>query len=109
VGVSGGVPLGSIKWNYDLSITNGFSLLSDGQLTNVNLSANSRNKTYTGRLGLLPLSNNSLEIGVSGMTGGLANGDVQFQNPRLSMYAFDLNYVKNIQGLQVNVKGNIIS
>jgi hypothetical protein len=104
VGISGGLPCGSIKWNYDFSITNGFSLLPNGQFQNVNLSTNSRNKTFTGRLGLLPLSNNSLEIGVSGMTGGLANGNTQFQDARINMYALDLNFVQNVSPLQINVK-----
>jgi len=74
VGVSGGLPLGSMKWNYDLAITNGLTIdpnVNNGTLTNINLGAASRNKTFVGRLGLLPFSNSSLEIGVSGMTGGV--------------------------------------
>jgi hypothetical protein len=104
VGLSGGLPLGSIKWNYDLSVTNGFALLANGQIQKINLSANSRGKTFTGRIGLLPISDNSLEIGISGMTGGLANGNPQFQNARTNQYALDLNYVKNISLIQINVK-----
>ncbi len=104
VEVSGGVPLGSIKWNYDLSITNGMSLMPDGQLQSIGLNSNARNKTLTGRLGLLPLSNSSLEVGVSGMHGGVANGDARFQNAITDMVAFDLNYVKIFMPFQVNVK-----
>jgi hypothetical protein len=103
-GASGGIQLGSIKWNYDLSVTNGLMLNPDGTLQSINLGAAGRGKTYTGRLGLLPLSNNSLEIGLSGMTGDVANGDPQYQGTRANFYAFDLNYVKNLSPFQVNVK-----
>ncbi|MBS1542935.1 MAG: hypothetical protein JST14_04840 [Bacteroidetes bacterium] len=104
VGVSGGKQMGSMKWNYDLSITNGFVLQNDGQLQNTNLGTVGRGRTYTGRLGLLPLSDNSLELGVSGLTGDASNGNPQYQNARVDMYAFDLNYVKNISPWQINIK-----
>jgi len=105
VEVSGGLPLGSMKWNYDLSVTNGLNLMPDGTLSSVNLGANSRTKTFTGRLGLLPLHDNSLELGVSAMTGGVANGQAQFSNGRADLYALDLNYVKNVDPFQINIKG----
>src|SRR5258708_20508167 len=63
VEVSGGLPLGSMKWNYDLSLTNGLSLMPDGEMQSVGLNTNARNKTLTGRMGLLPFSNSSLELG----------------------------------------------
>jgi hypothetical protein len=104
VGVSGGLHLQNMKWNYDLSVTNGLMLMPDGTLSSVNLGAASRNKTFTGRFGLLPFSNNSLEIGVSGMTGGVANGQQQYLNTTANLYAFDFNYVQNYFPFQVNVK-----
>lgn len=104
VEISGGLPLGTVKWNYDLSITNGMSLLPNGSLQGVNLNSNARDKTFTGRLGLLPFSNNSLEIGVSGMHGGVANGDTRFQNAKVDMFAFDFNFVKNFNPFQINIK-----
>jgi len=104
VGVSGGMYLNTIKWNYDFSITNGMSLMSDGRLQNVFLGSSSRNKTFTGRLGILPFSDNTLELGISGMTGGVANGNPQYQNTRANLYAFDFNFVKNFLPIQVNVK-----
>lgn len=106
-GVSGGLPLGSMKWNYDLAITNGLTIdptANNGTLTNVNLGAASRNKTFVGRLGLLPFSNNSLEIGVSGMTGGVSNGNTIYQSVRADLYAFDFNFVKNVSPIQINIK-----
>lgn len=104
VGASGGMYLGSMKWNYDLAISNGFSLQSNGQLQNVNLGAKGNGQTFTGRFGILPLFDNSLEIGISGLTGGLANTNASFISPKVNMYAFDLNYVKNIKVFQLNIK-----
>ncbi len=111
VGISGGLHMGSMKWNYDLSLTNGMTLTSNGQLQSINLGSASREKTFTGRLGLLPFSNNSLEIGVSGMTGGVANGSPQYQGARADLFAFDFNYVKNFSPIQVNIKSqyNVIN
>ncbi len=103
-GISGGLHLQNMKWNYDLSVTNGLQLMPDGTLSSVNLGANARNKTFTGRLGLLPFSDNSLEIGVSGMTGGVDNAQNKFGNATANLYAFDLNYVKNYFPFQFNVK-----
>jgi hypothetical protein len=106
-GVSGGLPLGSMKWNYDLAVTNGLTIdptANNGTLTNVNLGAASRNKTFVGRLGLLPFSNSSLEIGASGMTGGVANGNTVYQDVRADLYAFDFNLVKNVSPVQINIK-----
>lgn len=104
VGASGGMHLGSMKWNYDVCVTNGVSLTQNGQLQSINLNSNSRSKAFTGRLGILPFSNNSLEMGVSGMTGNVANGNTQFQNAQSYLYAFDFNYVKNFNPIQVNLK-----
>ncbi len=106
-GISGGLPLGSMKWNYDLAVTNGLTIdptVNNGTLTNVNLGSASRNKTFVGRLGLLPFSNNSLEIGVSGMTGGVSNGNTTYQDVRADLYAFDFNFVKNVSPVQINIK-----
>jgi hypothetical protein len=106
-GISGGLPLGSMKWNYDLAVTNGLTIdpsVNNGTLTNVNLGAASRNKTFVGRLGLLPFSNSSVEIGVSGMTGGVSNGNTVYQDVRADLYAFDFNLVKNVSPVQINVK-----
>jgi hypothetical protein len=114
VGISGGLPLGSMKWNYDLAVTNGLTIdpsVNNGTLTNVNLGAASRNKTFVGRLGLLPFSNSSLEIGVSGMTGGVSNGNTVYQDVRADLYAFDFNLVENVSPIQINIKSqyNVIN
>lgn len=111
VEVEGGLPLGSMKMNYDIALTNGMQLMPDGTLTGGNITDNNNNKTVTARLGLLPFSNSSLEIGVSGMFGKVGNTETAFQNAKGNMYAFDLNYVKALNPILLNIKAqyNIIN
>ena len=105
VGVSGGLPLGNMKWSYDLSLTNGLQLLPDGEIQNVGIVDNNKNKTVTGRLGFLPFSNSSLEIGVSGLYGGVADAGSNYNNANTTMYGVDLSYVKNFNPFLINLKG----
>src|SRR5579871_371376 len=104
VEVEGGLPLGNMKMNYDLALTNGNQLNPDGTLTNGNIVDNNNNKTVTGRLGLLPFSNSSLEIGVSGMFGKVGDQGALVQNTSGNLYAFDLNYVKTLSPILLNIK-----
>jgi len=105
IGVSGGYPLGSMKWSYDVSLTNGLQLLPDGELQNAGVVDNNTNKTITGRLALLPLSNSSLEIGVSALFGGVADAGSSFSNANTNMYAADLSFVHTFNPFLVNIKG----
>ncbi|HEY8782510.1 MAG TPA: hypothetical protein VIM16_12880 [Mucilaginibacter sp.] len=105
VGVSGGFPLGDMKWSYDVSLTNGLQLLPDGELQGAGVIDNNNNKTLTGRVALLPLSNSSLEIGVSALHGGVADIGSNFDNANTTMYAADLSYVHLFNPLLVNIKG----
>lgn len=105
VEVEGGLPMGDMKWSYDISLTNGNQLLKDGTIQNAGLIDNNNNKTLTGRLSLLPFSNSSLELGVSGLYGGVGDVNTTYKNATSQMYAFDLNYVKSIYGILLNVKG----
>jgi len=118
VELEGGFPLGSMKWSYDVALSNGFQLNNDGTIQGVGISAINNGKTGTGRLALLPLSNSSLEIGVSGLYGSLAtpqgatftNTDTtSTKGPTVSMFAVDINFVKNISPVQINVKGQYSS
>ncbi len=105
VGVSGGLPLGSMKWSYDVSLTNGLQLLPDGELQGAGVADNNNNKTVSGRLSLLPLSNSSLEIGVSALHGGVADVGSGYNNANVTMYGADINFVKTIDPLLINIKG----
>ena len=105
VEMEGGIQAGIMKWNYDVSLTNGMQLLPDGQLQSSGISDNNNNKTLTGRIGWLPFSNSSLELGVSGLTGKVGDAGSNFKNVQANMYAFDMNLVENIKPFQLNVKG----
>ncbi len=105
VEVEGGLPLGNMKWSYDVSLTNGMQLLKDGTLQNAGIVDNNQNKTVTGRLSLLPFSNSCLEIGVSGLYGKVGDAGSNQTAAVSSMYAFDLNFVKKMGSLLVNIKG----
>ncbi|MDQ6814347.1 MAG: hypothetical protein M3040_11460 [Bacteroidota bacterium] len=102
--VEGGLPMGNMKMNYDVALSNGNQLLADGSLSSGNIEDNNNNKNITARLGLLPFSNSSLEVGVSGMFGKVGDRNAGFQNVTGDMYAFDLNYVKTFNAVLVNVK-----
>lgn len=105
IGLSGGYPIGSMKWSYDVSLTNGLQLLPDGELQNAGIIDNNINKTVSGRLALLPFANSSLEIGVSALLGRVGDADAGNKNARTRMYAADLNYVKSFDPFLINVKG----
>lgn len=108
VEAEGGLALGSMKCSYDIAVSNGFQLNPDGTIANVGISAISRGKTVCGRLGWLPLSNSSLELGVSGLMGSLATpvGDTNVYNkPMVTMYAGDINFIQDVRPFQLNFKG----
>ena len=114
VEVQGGFPLGSMKWSYDVALSNGFQLNNDGTISGVGISALNNGKTVTGRLALLPLSNSSLEIGVSSLMGSLATptgatfsniNPTDTKGPMVNMYAVDLNFVRIVNPVQINIKG----
>jgi hypothetical protein len=102
--VEGGLPMGSMKLNYDFALTNGLQLNADGTLSSGNIVANNNNKTFTGRIGILPLSNSSLELGVSGMFGDAGTPGTFSEGVKAKLYAFDLNYVKTFIPVLVNIK-----
>jgi hypothetical protein len=99
----GGVPLGSSKMNYSVFLANGAQLITDpanpskqGTLTYGNAEAISKKLTVGGRLGLLPLSNSSLELGVSYRNGNVGDANSDYKNVNAQIYALDLSYVKQL-------------
>ena len=104
----GGFHAGSMKWSYDIALSNGMQLLPDGTLQNAGgtgLVDNNTNKTVTGRLGWLPFGNSALELGVSMMTGKVGDAGSTYENVKLNMYAIDLSLVENLKPFQLNIKG----
>lgn len=104
VEVEGGFPLGTMKWSYDVALTNGMQLLLDGELDGTGISDINLNKTVSGRFGLLPFSNSSLEVGVSGLYGNVAAPGSGFVNANTSMFAGDLSFVRTFHPFLVNIK-----
>ncbi|MEO8795059.1 MAG: hypothetical protein ABI390_06295 [Daejeonella sp.] len=109
VGAEGGLPLGNIKIDYDLYISNGPQLLTDaenaGQFEYEAYTSNNKFSAIGGRVAILPFSNSSLEVGYSfqsksktGETG------TSFQNVGVLMQAVDLNYFHNIPGIKSTVR-----
>lgn len=109
--IEGGLPLGNMKWSYDVAITNGMQLLPDGQLQGAGITDNNVNKTFSGRVALLPLTNSSLEIGFSALTGKVGDQGSLYANAHTNMYAFDLNFVQAIKPFTANIKAqyNIVN
>jgi hypothetical protein len=103
--VEGGLQLGNMKGNYDVSLTNGNQLLADGEMQGIGTVDNNMNKTVTARLGFLPFSNSSLEIGVSGQTGTVGDAGATNQSSKSNAFAIDLNYVKLFSPILINIKG----
>ena len=119
VEAEGGLQLGNMKASYDVSLTTGFQMLhdkvQDGVLQNPNgsgLTDNNNNKTLCGRFALLPFSNSSLEVGLSGLIGNVSDThDTLYKSTTTNMYAVDLTYVKDINPSLLNIKGqyNVIN
>ena len=105
IGFSGGFPLGDMKWGYDVSLTNGLQLLPDGELQNAGIVDNNKGKMISGRVSLLPLSNSSLEIGVSALHSNAGDAGSTFTNANVTTYGADINFVKTFNPILVNVKG----
>lgn len=104
-GVEGGFQTGTMKWNYDVTLSNGLALQPDGTLSNAGIVDQNKNKTFTGRLGWLPFANSSLEIGASMMTGKVGSLDQSNEQLKANLYAMDMNLVENINTFQLNIKG----
>jgi len=103
--LEGGIQAGTMKWSYDVAISNGMKLNPDGTTDNAGISDNNKNKTITARIGWLPLSNSSVELGASIMTGKVGDAGTTAENIKANLYALDLNIVENIKPFQLNIKG----
>lgn len=99
----GGVPLGSAKMNYSVFLSNGAQLVTDpaeaekqGTLIYGNAEPVGKKLTVGGRLGLLPLSNSSLEVGVSYRNGNVSDEEGEVNNITANAYALDFTYVEQL-------------
>ncbi len=93
--------------NYSIYLVNGPNLNDGseepeeaGKLHYDNFEDNNKNKTIGGRIGVLPLADATLEIGISGQFGTVGNSNSEYQNVKAQLYSIDLSYVKNINFLK---------
>lgn len=107
LGLRGGIPLNNAKMNYTVFLSNGAMIdTTSGQLTFDNMLDNNGNKAVGGRIGFLPTSNSSLEIGVSGYFANVGDKDTRFSNLNTNIFAADLTYVKLFSGFgKVDLRG----
>lgn len=116
VDVRGCIPMGPSKLNWVFYVCNGPKLHTEkemgGLLQYENWNDNNSNKEVGGRIGFLPFTNSSLEIGVSGKYGIAGNeGDSLYKNIGATAYAVDLSYVKSIEAIRstINLRGQFNS
>lgn len=108
VELRGNFDLGGPQINYSVYSTNGPRLKDGteeaeaaGLLDFKNFEDNNLNKAFGGRLGVLPFSDSSTELGFSAYTTGGAGGeDTDYENTGAFLYALDLSYVKQISPLK---------
>lgn len=110
VELAGGAQLGKSKINYVAYLSNGPNLIADptnpmmsGMLMYENYSDNNNNKAVGGRVGFLPLSNSSLEIGFSGQVAKVGDKNSIYENIGARMFAFDLTYIHKLDFIKSNI------
>jgi hypothetical protein len=105
IGAQGGFGTGNAKINYELYISNGPILLTTpeeaGQFDYEAYVGNNKGKATGGRIGILPLTNSSLEIGFSYQE-KMKTGEPgsSYENVAVHMQAIDLNYFGHLVPLQ---------
>jgi len=106
VGLKGVLPAGNMKFTYDIYVANGGILdPSTGDVEMESFADNNKNKAIGGRLAVLPLSNSSLEIGVSGYTAKIGDPGSMYENTRAKIFAVDVNFVKATAAGIIDIKG----
>jgi hypothetical protein len=108
-GAQGGFGVGDVKFNYDLYVSNGPILLTEpenaGQFDYESYIGNNKGKAVGGRVGFLPLSNSSVEIGFSFQSkSNTGDAGSPYENVGLQMQAVDFNYYGHIVPLQSDVR-----
>lgn len=100
---NGGAPIGPSKINYALYVSNGPSLDTGeeepheaGMLNYGSTADNNKNKAVGGRLGILPISNSSLELGGSAQFAKVGAAGSEFEDVRTAMFAADLTYINQL-------------
>ncbi len=110
VELRGGIPVGVAKMSYSVYVING-PVLNDGsdptlepeEAGKVNYEPTgeleSENKAIGGRVSLLPFSNSSMEIGLSGFYSNVGQKGTEYEDVTLFAYALDFSFVKKVSFL----------
>lgn len=105
VDLRGAFRVGASTMNYSVYSTNGPALITpnsndpmeSGMLTFGNLKDNNNSRAYGGRIGLLPFSDSSTEIGFSYCTtNNVGDKGSVYENLGSKLYAIDFSFVKQI-------------
>ena len=107
VELRGAFDLGGPSLNYSIYSTNGPRLKDGsvepeeaGMLLFQNYEDNNTSKAFGGRLGLLPFSDSSTEIGISAYSSsGTGNKETIYENIGAFLYAIDFSFVKQVTPL----------
>ncbi|MFY9308275.1 MAG: hypothetical protein WAQ28_04410 [Bacteroidia bacterium] len=105
--LSGGIPIGPSKMNYAVYVSNGPQLNTgedepgeEGMLIYENSLDNNLNKALGGRLGILPFSNSSLELGGSAQYAMIGDEGSNYENVTSLMYSADLSFTQQVDFLK---------
>jgi len=110
----GGAYAGNLKYNYSFYTFNGPQFNNGdeheddaGKLEYGVIADNNRNKSLGGRLGILPFTNSSLELGFSAKFATVGARKSEFEDVSSQLYALDLTYVKYLSFLKsvVDLRG----
>lgn len=109
IGAQGGFGIGDSKINYDFYLSNGPILLTDpenaGQFDYEAYVGNNKGKAIGGRIGFLPLTNSSLEVGYSFQhKSNTGDPGTPYENVGLFMQAVDLNYYGHLNSIKSDVR-----
>jgi hypothetical protein len=109
IGAQGGFGIGDSKINYDFYLSNGPILLTDpenaGQFDYEAYIGNNKGKAVGGRIGFLPLTNSSLEVGYSFQhKSNTGDPGTPYENVGLFMQAVDLNYYGHLNSIKSDVR-----
>ncbi len=104
----GAFPIGSSTLNYSVYVTNGPRLKTGviepdeaGMLLFQNFEDNNLSKAVGGRIGFLPFSNSSVEIGLSAYSAGsVGDQNSQYNGVDAFLWAADFSFVKQITPLR---------
>lgn len=102
----GAFTISGSKFNYSFYSTNG-PTLNDGSeepdeagiLHFDNYEDNNKNKSFGGRIGFLPFTDSSTEIGFSFLNSKVGNTESMYEDVKSKLFAYDFSFIKKINPL----------